>query len=65
MADEHPLIAAGNGKAVLTEVEDKPFYVLTDPDLINNAALKDPEKAAAALDLIASLRPTRARSCSI
>ncbi|PTE12484.1 hypothetical protein [Mesorhizobium helmanticense] len=57
VADEQPLIAAGNDKAVLTEVEDKPFYILTDPDLINNAGLKDPEKAAAALGLIALLQP--------
>ncbi|MCV3210062.1 DUF4350 domain-containing protein [Mesorhizobium sp. YC-39] len=57
VADQTPLIAAGNGKAVLTEVEDKPFYILTDPDLINNAGLKDPDKAAAALNLIAFLQP--------
>ncbi|RNJ45857.1 hypothetical protein B5V01_11260 [Mesorhizobium erdmanii] len=57
VADDHPLIAAGNGKAVLTELDDEPFYILTDPDLINNAALKDPQKAAAALDIIAMLEP--------
>lgn len=57
VADEHPLIAAGNGKAVLTELDNEPFYILTDPDLINNAALKDPQKAAAALDMIAMLEP--------
>ncbi|MER9392321.1 MULTISPECIES: DUF4350 domain-containing protein [unclassified Mesorhizobium] len=57
VADEHPLIAAGNGKAVLTEVEDERFYILTDPDLINNAGLKDPDKAAAALKLIELLQP--------
>lgn len=56
VADETPLIAAGNGKAVLTEVEDERFYILTDPDLINNAALKDPDKAAAALKLIEFLQ---------
>ncbi|RWF55681.1 MAG: DUF4350 domain-containing protein [Mesorhizobium sp.] len=59
VADEYPMIAAGNDKAVLTEVEDKPFYILTDPDLINNAALKDADKAAAALDLIALLEPEK------
>ncbi|MER8475719.1 DUF4350 domain-containing protein [Mesorhizobium sp. M1163] len=57
VADEHPVIAAGKGQAVLTQVENKPFYILTDPDLINNAALKDPDKAAAALGLIALLQP--------
>lgn len=55
VADEHPIVAAGNGKAVVTELSDKPFYILTDPDLINNAALKDPAKATAVLDLIAAL----------
>ncbi|BCG95169.1 DUF4350 domain-containing protein [Mesorhizobium sp. 131-2-1] len=57
VADDHPLISAGNGKAVLIELDDKPFYILTDPDLINNAALKDLDKARAALDLIAMLEP--------
>lgn len=59
VADEHPIIAAGNNKAVLTEVDGKPFYVLTDPDLINNAAIGNPDKAAAALDLIALLQPEK------
>ena len=57
VADDHPLIAAGNGRAVLTEVDKEPFYILTDPDLINNAGLKDPQKAAAALDMLAMLEP--------
>ncbi|PBC00794.1 hypothetical protein [Mesorhizobium sp. WSM3860] len=59
VADNHPLIAAGDGKAVLTELDSEPFYILTDPDLINNAALKDPQKAAAALDMIAMLEPAK------
>ncbi|RUU02675.1 DUF4350 domain-containing protein [Mesorhizobium sp. USDA-HM6] len=59
VTDEHPLIAAGDGRAVLTELDNEPFYILTDPDLINNAALKDPQKAAAALDMIAMLEPAK------
>ncbi|MDX8446528.1 DUF4350 domain-containing protein [Mesorhizobium captivum] len=59
VADEHPLISAGDGKAILTELDNEPFYILTDPDLINNAALKDPQKAAAALDMIAMLEPAK------
>ncbi len=47
VADDHPLIAAGKGRAVVIGLEKEPFYILTDPDLINNAALKDPQKAAA------------------
>lgn len=57
VADDHPLVAAGDGRAVLSELDKEPFYILTDPDLINNAALKDPQKAAAVLDMIAMLEP--------
>lgn len=57
VADEDPLVAAGDGRAILTELDDEPFYILTDPDFINNAALGDEQKAAAALDLIAMLQP--------
>ncbi|MER8783049.1 DUF4350 domain-containing protein [Mesorhizobium sp. M0601] len=57
VADDHPIIAAGSGKAVLVEFQDKPFFILTDPDLINNSALGDADKAAAARDLIQWLRP--------
>ncbi|RVD58780.1 DUF4350 domain-containing protein [Mesorhizobium sp. M2D.F.Ca.ET.185.01.1.1] len=59
VADDHPLIAAGDGKAILTELDDEPFYILTDPDFINNAALGDEQKAAAALDMIAMLEPAK------
>ena len=59
VADDHPLIAAGDGKAILTELDDEPFYILTDPDFINNAGLKDEQTAAAALDMIAMLEPAK------
>lgn len=59
VADDHPLIAAGNGRAILTEIDNEPFYILTDPDFINNAGLKDEQKAAAALDMLAMLEPAK------
>ncbi|TJV71026.1 MAG: DUF4350 domain-containing protein [Mesorhizobium sp.] len=59
VADDHPLIAAGNGEAILTELDNEPFYILTDPDFINNAGLKDEQTAAAALDMIAMLEPAK------
>ncbi|RVC62723.1 DUF4350 domain-containing protein, partial [Mesorhizobium sp. M2A.F.Ca.ET.046.02.1.1] len=59
VADDHPLIAAGDGKAILTELDNEPFYILTDPDFINNAGLKDEQTAAAALDMIAMLEPAK------
>ncbi|MBZ9764903.1 DUF4350 domain-containing protein [Mesorhizobium sp. CA8] len=59
VADDHPLIAAGDGRAILTELDNEPFYILTDPDFINNFALKDEQTAIAALDLIAMLEPAK------
>ncbi|TPI43870.1 DUF4350 domain-containing protein [Mesorhizobium sp. B3-1-6] len=59
VADDHPLIAAGNGRAILTELDNEPFYILTDPDFINNAGLKDERTAAAALDMIAMIEPAK------
>ncbi|MEQ1952230.1 DUF4350 domain-containing protein [Mesorhizobium sp. CN2-181] len=54
---DNALISAGPGKGVLIEARDEPFFVLTDPDLLDNAALKDPERAAAAIGLIDMIRP--------
>ncbi|CDX61172.1 conserved hypothetical protein [Mesorhizobium plurifarium] len=59
VADDHPLIAAGDGRAILTELDNEPFYILTDPDFINNAGLKDEQTAAAALDMIAMIEPAK------
>ena len=59
VADDHPLIAAGDAGAILTELDKEPFYILTEPDFLNNAALADEQKAAAALDMIAMLEPAR------
>ncbi|MDQ6432800.1 DUF4350 domain-containing protein [Mesorhizobium sp. LHD-90] len=56
-ASENAVISAGGNRAVLIEAKDEPFFVLTDPDLLNNAALKDPERAAAAIGLIDMVRP--------
>src|SRR5262249_51500420 len=42
-----PEVAAGPGQAVLIRGKDTAHYVLTDPDLLDNAALKDKDKAAA------------------
>ena len=51
------LISAGGDRAVLIEAKSEPFFVLTDPDMLDNAALKDPERAAAAIGLINMVRP--------
>jgi hypothetical protein len=51
------VITSGPGEGILVEGRDSAHYVLSDPDFLNNAALKDPDKAAAALALIKWLRP--------
>ncbi|MFI0844036.1 DUF4350 domain-containing protein [Mesorhizobium sp. IMUNJ 23232] len=56
-AADDALISAGPGKGVLIKAKDEPFFVLTDPDLLDNAALKDPDRAAAAIGLIDMVRP--------
>ncbi|WP_432283974.1 DUF4350 domain-containing protein [Aminobacter sp. BA135] len=56
-ASENAAISAGGDRAVLIEAKDEPFFVLTDPDMLNNSALKDPARAAAAIGLIEMLRP--------
>ncbi|CAM5509197.1 hypothetical protein MAUB1S_08502 [Mycolicibacterium aubagnense] len=56
-ASEDALISAGGDHAVLIEAKDEPFFVLTDPDILDNAALKDPQRAAAAIGLIKMVRP--------
>ncbi len=48
-------ISAGPRNAVLLRLPEHNFYVLADPDLINNQALKDKNAAKAALGLLESL----------
>lgn len=51
-----PEVAAGTGRGVLVRGKDPAHYVLTDPDLVNNAGLKDQARAAGALALVDLLR---------
>lgn len=56
VSTQQPEIAAGPSQAVLIRGKDTAHFVLTDPDFLDNAALKDPARAAGALALIGSLR---------
>lgn len=49
-ADIKPVITDGSGGIVLGEIDN--MFILSDPDLLNNAAMKHPENAAAALALL-------------
>jgi len=47
-----PLITDGRGGIVLAQIDDLPFYVLADPDLISNRGLADVKQAASMLALL-------------
>ncbi len=53
-------ITAGSNHAVLLAAKDQPFFVLTDPDLLNNTALKDQARANAAIRIVNMLRSSGA-----
>lgn len=48
----HPLLTDGNGGIVLARLGEEQRFVLSDPDLINNMGMRDPEQAAAALAML-------------
>lgn len=47
-----PLITDGKGGIVLAQVDDGPFFVLADPDLISNRGMADVRQAASMLALL-------------
>lgn len=58
--DIQPLITDGAGGIVLGEIDN--MYILADPDLLDNAGMKRPENAAAALALFDWMNSTGAKS---
>ena len=52
-----PILRDSDGAAVLARIGRTNTYVLSDPDLLNNAALKHPQNAQAAIALLAALDP--------
>jgi hypothetical protein len=57
--DIKPLITDGSGGIVLGEMDN--LFILADPDLIDNAAMKQPENAASALALLDWLNTPKAK----
>jgi hypothetical protein len=47
-----PLLAPGENGAVLAQMGDEPHYLLSEPDLVNNQGLRDPQRARAALEML-------------
>lgn len=56
-----PLLATPGGRSILARHGDGPLYILADPDLLNNQAMKDPARAKAALAMLAALNATGSR----
>jgi hypothetical protein len=52
-----PILYDADRAAVLARIGATNTYVLSDPDLLNNAALKHPQNAQAAIALLAALDP--------
>jgi hypothetical protein len=56
-----PLVTAGPGRMILSRIGRSPHYLLSDPDLLNNLAMKNPKSARAALTLLRELNSTDAQ----
>jgi len=54
-ADLMPLMETAKNEFVLAQVTDMEVFILSDPDLLNNQILADPERTRAALLLLAEL----------
>ncbi len=57
-----PLITLASGRIVLGKMANRPLYVLSDPDLLNNHGISDAGQARAALALLDFLNSTDAQS---
>jgi hypothetical protein len=57
--DIQPLITDGSGGIVLGEIDN--LFILADPDLLDNAGMKDERNAASALALLDWLAPPRSQ----
>lgn len=57
-----PIITTQNGGIVLAKLIDRPLYVLSDPDLINNHGMGNARQARSALAMLDFLNSTGAKS---
>ena len=57
-----PLITTRSGAIILAKVADRPLYVLSDPDLINNHGMGNEQQARSALAMLDFLNSTGAKS---
>ncbi|HET9399060.1 MAG TPA: hypothetical protein VFO45_09600 [Sphingomicrobium sp.] len=57
-----PIVTDAKGRMVLAKVPNAPWFVLADPDLLNNHGIADPRRAEAALALLDFLNSTDAEA---
>jgi hypothetical protein len=57
-----PLLATPGGRSILARYKQGSLYILADPDLLNNQAMKDPARAKAALAMLSALNSAGAKS---
>jgi hypothetical protein len=57
-----PIVTDASGRVVLAKLPDSPWFVLADPDLIDNHGIADARRAAAALALLDFLNSTDAEA---
>ena len=57
-----PLVTDRSGHILLGQVDDRPLYLLADPDLVNNHGMADERQAKAALAMLDFLNSTDAAS---
>ena len=55
-----PIVTDADGRMVIAKVPNAPWFVLADPDLINNHGIADPRRAEAALALLDFLNSNEA-----
>ncbi len=52
-----PLLTTPDGDMLVARFEDQPLYIVADPDLLNNHGISDPDRARAAVQMLAAMKP--------
>lgn len=55
--DLDPLLTTADGEMLVAQFENRPLYVVADPDLLNNHGIADRERARAAVQMLAAMQP--------
>ena len=52
-----PLLTTASGDMLVARYGDQPLYIVADPDLLNNHGIADAERARAAVQMLAAMKP--------